>query len=89
MGSVGNSTKVATAPWWYVVDKFRKQIESSTELDINPDNGHAVFSANEAPITPVIEGFMGNLVGSDGQIKQYFQQKYPQKRINITRSKYL
>ena len=88
-GNTGGRAKNRIEPWSYVVSNYKEQIKGATELTINPDNGHAYFSANEAPVTPIIDKFMGNLVGSDVQIKRYFQEIYPDKRVNITRSKYI
>lgn len=88
MGSIGTQNTVKTEPWSHVYNAYRKQIEYSTELDINPDNGHAYFSANEAPVTPIIDNFIGNIVGTDEQIRKYYEDLYPHKMVSISRSKY-
>lgn len=92
MGGRGNSGErntVKSAPWSYVYMAYRNQIESASELSINPDNGHAVFEKGEAAVTPVIEDFLKNQTGTDEQLRKFYEKEFPKQRINITRSKYL
>ena len=78
-----------TMPWSQAYVQYRAEIESASELTINPENGHAVFSALEAPITPVISNFLGGVKGTDSQLKDYYKSLYPKKSVEIRRSKYI
>ena len=85
----GGAFQVKEAPYSYVYNTYRQQINTASELVVNPDNGHAYFAKSEAAVTPVITDFISNEVGTDVQIKKRLQKEYPDKMITISRTKTL
>lgn len=49
-----SESKSSTIPYIVAYQMYRKEMEGATEIQINPDNGHAVFMANEGGVAPII-----------------------------------
>lgn len=87
MGSTGSaSTSMSTLPWSLGYTMNRDAIESSTELWYNPDSHRILFSRGEAPVAPVLEGYLSNYVGTDTQVKERLQELWPGKAVLILRN---